>query len=148
MCVTIFSISIPVHEGSVLAVAFLPIYAISGIANEWYEPQLDHTARPHRGHLPQGTRHVYYPEKVLLVTIRNLGHCPCPRSLVTKDRLDQIGTIRDVKIRVNSRRVDDEGYRAYVRYARDWIYQSGQSIRSKKAETLLAPKSLVPTTAN
>jgi hypothetical protein len=63
--------------------------------------------------------------------------------MVTKDRLNQIGTIRDDKIRVNSWRVDDEGYRAYVRYARDW-----RSIRSKKVETLLAPKSLVPTTAN
>ncbi|KAF7326767.1 hypothetical protein MVEN_02595700 [Mycena venus] len=87
-----------------------------------------------------------YPEKVLLATIHNLGRCPCPRCLVTKDKLDQIGTVRDNKIRVNSRRVDDEGYRAYVHRARDWIYRSARGIRSKKVETLLAPKSLVPTT--
>ncbi|KAJ6538578.1 hypothetical protein B0H10DRAFT_2254637 [Mycena sp. CBHHK59/15] len=93
--------------------------------------------------LPGFTYSADYPEKVLLATIRNLGQCPCPRCLVTKDRLDQIGTIRDAKICVNSRRVDDEGYRAYVRYARDWIYRSGRSIRSKKVETLLAPNFLL-----
>ncbi|KAF8205902.1 hypothetical protein K438DRAFT_1578500, partial [Mycena galopus ATCC 62051] len=45
-----------------------------------------------------------YPEKVLLASIRNLGRCPCPQCLVTKDKLDQISTIHDDKIRVNSRR--------------------------------------------
>ncbi|KAJ7174906.1 hypothetical protein C8R46DRAFT_1161271 [Mycena filopes] len=86
-----------------------------------------------------------YPEKVLLATIRNLGHCPCPRCLVTKDKLDQLGTVRDAKTRVQERRVDDEGYRFYIRKARDWIYRLGKVIRAQKVEGLLAAKSLVPT---
>ncbi|KAJ7101338.1 hypothetical protein B0H15DRAFT_936529 [Mycena belliarum] len=86
-----------------------------------------------------------YPEKVLLATIRNLGKCPCPRCLVTKDKLDQVGTVRDDKTRVNARRVDDEERRGYVQIARDWIYRTGRIIRSAKVEGLLAAKSLVPT---
>ncbi|KAJ6457005.1 hypothetical protein C8R47DRAFT_1248481 [Mycena vitilis] len=86
-----------------------------------------------------------YPEKVLLATIRNLGHCPCPRCLVTKDKLDQLGTIRDDKNRVKTRRVDDEGHRSYVQKARDWIHRAAKGIRSVKVEGLMSPKSWVPT---
>ncbi|KAJ7105539.1 hypothetical protein C8R44DRAFT_639016 [Mycena epipterygia] len=86
-----------------------------------------------------------YPEKVLLATIRNLGRCPCPRCLVTKDKLDQVGTVRDDKSRVTSRRVEDEQYRSYVHTARDWIYNVGRTIRAKKVEGLLFLKSWVPT---
>ncbi|KAJ7695466.1 hypothetical protein B0H17DRAFT_930752 [Mycena rosella] len=86
-----------------------------------------------------------YPKKVLLATIRNLGKCPCPRCLVTKDKLDQVGTARDDKIRVTSKRVDDEDLRSTIQKARDRIYRWGRTIKSITVERLLSPKSWVPT---
>ncbi|KAF7359835.1 hypothetical protein MVEN_00708900 [Mycena venus] len=89
-----------------------------------------------------------YPEKVLLATIRNLGECPCPRCFVTKDKLDQFGTVRDDKNRVTLHRVDNENRKSYVQKARDWIYRLGHAVRGAKVERLLKPKSWVPTTAS
>ncbi|KAJ7141091.1 hypothetical protein C8R44DRAFT_604743 [Mycena epipterygia] len=86
-----------------------------------------------------------YPEKILLATIRNLGRCPCPRCLVTKDKLDQVGNLRDDKARVTTERVDNEQHRSYVEIARNWIYRKAMAIKSKKVEDLLFPKSWVPT---
>ncbi|KAJ7330330.1 hypothetical protein DFH08DRAFT_926009 [Mycena albidolilacea] len=86
-----------------------------------------------------------YPEKVLLATIRNLGKCPCPRCLVEKDRLDQVGNIRDDNVRVESARADNKQFRSYVERARSWIYRQAKAIKSVKVEGLLYAKSWVPT---
>ncbi|KAJ7101024.1 hypothetical protein C8R43DRAFT_1048129 [Mycena crocata] len=87
-----------------------------------------------------------YPEKVLLATIRNLGRCPCPRCLVTKDQLDQLGTVRDDKNRVSHARVDDEHRQSLIERARGWIYRKAKVIKSKWVEDALSPLSWVPTT--
>lgn len=83
--------------------------------------------------------------RVLLATIRNLGKCPCPRCLVGKDELDQVGTVRDDKIRVNSPRVDDERRQSWIELARKWIYRQAKVIKSKSVEAVLYAKSWVPT---
>ncbi|KAJ7015921.1 hypothetical protein C8F04DRAFT_984261, partial [Mycena alexandri] len=57
--------------------------------------------------------------------IRNLGKCPCPRCLVEKDELDQVGTVRDDKKRVETQRVEDDRQRSWIQKARDWIYRKG-----------------------
>ncbi|KAJ3750342.1 hypothetical protein DFH05DRAFT_1388622, partial [Lentinula detonsa] len=82
-----------------------------------------------------------YPEKVLLATIRDLGSCPCPRCLVPKSSLDQMGSKRDIKLRekICTFLVDK------VMRARQWIYNEGIKIRGSAVERLLKETSSVPT---
>ncbi|KAG2110311.1 uncharacterized protein F5147DRAFT_772562 [Suillus discolor] len=49
-----------------------------------------------------------YPEKVLIVTIRDMGGCPCPRCTIPKEKIAGLGTRADQAIRVTHWRVDDE----------------------------------------
>uniref|UniRef100_A0A8H7Y0B5 Uncharacterized protein n=1 Tax=Psilocybe cubensis TaxID=181762 RepID=A0A8H7Y0B5_PSICU len=85
-----------------------------------------------------------YPEKVLLVTIRDKSLCPCPTCLVPKSKLDQLGLKRDKNLRTDNRTV-----RQYiveqVALARDAIYCLGHSIKSEVVNRLLKPFSSVPT---
>ncbi|KAJ2987670.1 hypothetical protein NUW54_g9360 [Trametes sanguinea] len=86
-----------------------------------------------------------YPEKVLLATIRDMGNCPCPRCLVTKDAISAVGTARDMDARVRKVRVDDVNRRFKVARARSFVYDQHRGIGSKAVEELLKPESLVPT---
>lgn len=49
-----------------------------------------------------------YPEKTLLATLKFLGRSPCPRCLVQKDTIFNLGAKRDRSIRKKTERVDDE----------------------------------------
>ncbi|KAJ3985139.1 hypothetical protein F5890DRAFT_1573070 [Lentinula detonsa] len=82
-----------------------------------------------------------YPEKVLLATIRDLGSCPCPRCLIPKSLLDQMGSKHDMKRREKIRifLVDK------VMRTRQWIYNEGSKIRGSAVERLLKETSSVPT---
>ncbi|KAJ4493206.1 hypothetical protein C8R41DRAFT_764823 [Lentinula lateritia] len=83
-----------------------------------------------------------YPEKVLLAAIREQGLCVCPRCLCPKTLLDQMGTRRDLKLRMKKLRnflVDK------VTTAREYIYRKGYGIRSVYVEGLLKATSSVPT---
>ncbi|KAF8189081.1 hypothetical protein K438DRAFT_2144948, partial [Mycena galopus ATCC 62051] len=83
-----------------------------------------------------------YPEKVLLATIRDKGFCLCPRCLVQKKNVDQMGTARDLRSRIT-------GLRTYfwtkIEDARKAIYESGFAVTSKWVENILQEFSLVPT---
>src|SRR5690348_6740664 len=76
-----------------------------------------------------------------MVTIRDLGLCPCPRCLVPQQGLEAMGQIRDEKIRAKPRTVlvDD------VKLARKFIYEFGYGISSVHVERLLKATSAVPT---
>jgi len=84
--------------------------------------------------------------RVLVATIRNLGHCPCPRCLVPIDQVSQMGNPRDMAQRKRLARVDDVSRRIRVKAARKSIYEGGSSITSILVEDLLHRDSLVPTT--
>ncbi|KAJ3573756.1 hypothetical protein NP233_g2220 [Leucocoprinus birnbaumii] len=83
-----------------------------------------------------------YPEKVLLATIRDKGLFPCPRCLVHRSELQNLGLRRDHKTR-------SEKIRAYlgdkIATARRAIYDLGLGIRSSAVELLLRSTSAVPT---
>ncbi|KAE9402405.1 hypothetical protein BT96DRAFT_956276 [Gymnopus androsaceus JB14] len=74
-----------------------------------------------------------YPEKVLLATIRDLGSCPCPRCLIPKGLLDQMGSKRDMKLREKIRifLVDK------VLRARQWIYNEGRLLKETSSVPML-----------
>ncbi|TFK78527.1 hypothetical protein K466DRAFT_606902 [Polyporus arcularius HHB13444] len=86
-----------------------------------------------------------YPEKVLIATIRDMGRCPCPRCLVTKDRLGAVGSTSDRQARTDSARHDNEERQQRVSEARTRIYNDGYVVNSDVVENLLKDDSLVPT---
>ncbi|KAJ7290637.1 hypothetical protein C8J57DRAFT_1611754 [Mycena rebaudengoi] len=86
-----------------------------------------------------------YPEKVLLATIRNLGACPCPRCLISKAKLDELGTGNDDRRRERLQREDTPRRQALITRAREFIYSVGKKVRSAAVERLLDAQSLVPT---
>ncbi|TFY53731.1 hypothetical protein EVG20_g9986 [Dentipellis fragilis] len=85
-----------------------------------------------------------YPEKVLIATIRDMGGCPCPRCLVKKECLGNLGTSKDIE-RIALTRKDDQAFRCKVSDARKLIYKDGYVVNSDAVDKLLKPESLVPT---
>ena len=83
--------------------------------------------------------------RVLLATIRNLGSFPCPRCLISKDKLPEVGTKIDDKRRVTNQRVANNHLFSDVRLARTWIYNEGYGVKAAAVERLLSPISIVPT---
>lgn len=84
--------------------------------------------------------------RVLLATIRNLGKCPCPRCLILKEQIHEMGTVRDMQRRgAKTDRVSDIHLRRTVDGARKAIYHYGKGVKSTSVEDRLADKSYVPT---
>ena len=77
--------------------------------------------------------------------IRNFGSCPCPRCLVPKSKIPEVGTAFDERRREKSRRVDDLNRNWNVSLARDFIYERGFRVRSAAVECLLAEEFYTPT---
>ncbi|THV03619.1 hypothetical protein K435DRAFT_650870 [Dendrothele bispora CBS 962.96] len=83
-----------------------------------------------------------YPEKVLLATIRDKGMCPCPRCMVAKSVLDQLGCDDDSHVRTDNVR---PYFKSKVKAARRLIYNGAVPIRGAKVERQLKETSSVPT---
>ncbi|KAJ3526650.1 hypothetical protein NM688_g8235 [Phlebia brevispora] len=86
-----------------------------------------------------------YPEKVVLATIRYLAKCPCPRCLVSKAQIPEMGTKLDTRRRHRLAREDDENRRRTIDRTRSWIYMNGDPITNTWVDRLLSPASWVPT---
>ncbi|THU78624.1 hypothetical protein K435DRAFT_699735 [Dendrothele bispora CBS 962.96] len=80
-----------------------------------------------------------YPEKVLLATIRLLGHCPCPHCLVEKNQIHQLGNHWDRVRRERKARIDTEQRRNLINNMRKWIFDWGYRIASQAVEAFLQP---------
>jgi hypothetical protein len=77
-----------------------------------------------------------------LATIRDKGLCPCPRCLIPKSKLDGLGLVHDMTIRVQQFRE----YMAHkVEAARKQIYGLAKPITGAAVEGLLKDFSGVPT---
>ncbi|KAJ3510290.1 hypothetical protein NMY22_g16016 [Coprinellus aureogranulatus] len=85
-----------------------------------------------------------YPERTTIVSIRNLGDCPCPRCLVSADDIPMLGTPEDVALRESTRRVDDQARRKLVEKAQQLVHKKNLSVNTPKIEALLKGTSLVP----
>ncbi|KII95409.1 hypothetical protein PLICRDRAFT_48393 [Plicaturopsis crispa FD-325 SS-3] len=87
-----------------------------------------------------------YPEKVLLATIRDQGHCPCPRCLVPKPQIDRVGLKRDISRRIEAARQTVVANVTYaVDRARQFLYEKALPVGGVAIENLLKGMSLVPT---
>jgi hypothetical protein len=83
--------------------------------------------------------------RVLLCCVRFLGNWPCPRCLVHKSEIQDLGTKRDINRRETKRRVDDDRRRMLVETARDMIYIDGVRPGADAISKLLASRAVIPT---
>ncbi|KAF8837831.1 hypothetical protein BDN67DRAFT_991589 [Paxillus ammoniavirescens] len=84
-------------------------------------------------------------EVVLIVTIRNLGKCPCPRCLILKSRVHLLATKLDI-LECETLSCSDTAQRhAKVISAHKLIYESNYAVDGTCVEELLKDESLVPT---
>ncbi|KAG2742745.1 hypothetical protein P692DRAFT_20879278 [Suillus brevipes Sb2] len=85
-----------------------------------------------------------YPEKVLIATVRNLGGCPCPRCLIPKGRIQNMGRPQDRKQRETLER-SAQSRENMVSTARKLIYEKNYAVGSAPVENILKAQSWVPT---
>jgi hypothetical protein len=83
--------------------------------------------------------------RVIIASIRDKGHCLCPRCLIPKSRVQNLGTAQDMKQRKSLVRLDDETKRHNIKTARDLIYQKNYAVNSEAVKAILQKQSLVPT---
>src|SRR5262249_23705490 len=82
--------------------------------------------------------------RIVIVSIRNLGKCPCPRCLIPLDRVHRLGMTQDMTQRVGLSRVDDNHRRGKVMACRSLIYDESYRVDGKAIDNLLGETSLVP----
>ncbi len=82
---------------------------------------------------------------MLMACLKTMGTCLCPRCLVRKADVHQMGTINDLKRRVTKSREDNHPTRWRIEEARKKIFLKGQAINSAHVEAFLKEESLIPT---
>ncbi|KAG6827318.1 hypothetical protein H0H92_012339 [Tricholoma furcatifolium] len=83
-----------------------------------------------------------YPEKILMACIQYLAQYPCPRCLVHRSEISQLGGKLDRQRRQTRMRTDDERRRNTVEKARKLIFQKGYNVEGSIIKTLLKNQSL------
>ncbi|PBK88273.1 hypothetical protein ARMGADRAFT_1034231 [Armillaria gallica] len=71
-----------------------------------------------------------YPEKVLMVCLKTMETSLCPRCLVRKSEVEQIGTINDIKQRFAKAQVDSNSRCWQVEKAQKTIFLKGKVVNS------------------
>lgn len=89
--------------------------------------------------------YVLWLHRILLATLRNFGLCPCPRCLVPKDKIPDIGKVYDDRRRHTAHRIDNTARTFDIDTVRKFIYEKGEGVKSAAVERVLRDKSLVPT---
>lgn len=82
--------------------------------------------------------------RCIIATIKDLGHCPCPRCLVTKEEIPAVGQQRDINRRTTKARTDSSQRRRKVELARNAIDEHGTAVDSKTLDIFLFDESLIP----
>ncbi|TRM67223.1 hypothetical protein BD626DRAFT_627628 [Schizophyllum amplum] len=78
-----------------------------------------------------------YVEKVLVVCLKFLGKCLCPRCMIEKKQVRELGMIRDMRRRERTRRVDTVRHQARVKSARKLIFESGRAVNGEPVDDAL-----------
>ena len=83
--------------------------------------------------------------RVLLASVRDKGHCLCPRCKIIKAQVADIGTHNDTRQHLKHACQDNHAQHHKIALARSFIYKKGLGITSKAVEALFKEKSLMPT---
>ncbi|KAG1881243.1 hypothetical protein F4604DRAFT_1549479, partial [Suillus subluteus] len=62
--------------------------------------------------------------------IKFLGKFPCPRCLIPKDKIDQMGSKLDRLRCTRDARMDNHARWSMIEMVRDWIFTKGRNIAS------------------
>ena len=76
--------------------------------------------------------------------LKYLGKCPCPRCLIEKIHIFDMGTESD-RIRRSAVRVDSQPRQTSVKRARKLIYRRGRAVNSDAVDKALGLRSEIPT---
>ena len=82
--------------------------------------------------------------RVTVATLRNFGMSSCPRCLVRKTDLHQLGMMKDMETRAQKRRIDDKDRRSRIQRARDAVLRGKTAIENCLNEKQLKAESLLP----
>ncbi len=82
--------------------------------------------------------------RALLASIKSLGKCLCPRCLITKDKVSELGMKRDMARRETWARKDAILRQFTIEMVRKWIYEKGFPVAGDQVEKVLSPVSLMP----
>ena len=83
--------------------------------------------------------------RVLLASIHDNGRCPCPRCLMLKNKVHNLGTALDMSQQESLAHIDNLDHRDKVKKARSIIYNQDYAVTNKASEELLNEQSLVAT---
>ena len=75
---------------------------------------------------------------------KHLGRCLCPRCLIEKKYVSELGTLNDQRRRKRLR-VDSEHMRACVERACKLIFEKGRLVNGTAVQGVLGDQSLTPT---
>jgi Plavaka transposase len=85
-----------------------------------------------------------YPEKMLMLSLRDKGICPCPHCLTPKNAISQLGKKRDHARQEMHARSDTPPLHTDIVLACQLIYdQTGYAVNSKAVNDILKPQSRV-----
>ncbi len=82
--------------------------------------------------------------RCLLASIKALGRCLCPRCLIPKEKVPEMGTKRDMAQRDNKGREDSTTRHYDISMVRKWIFTKGFPVGGAQVEKVLRPLSLTP----
>ncbi|KAI0716914.1 hypothetical protein C8Q76DRAFT_420457 [Earliella scabrosa] len=85
-----------------------------------------------------------YVEKILATCLKYFAKCPCPRCLIEKDHLPDMGTRAD-HFRRRKTRTDNAYIQGRIKLARKWLFEDGVPLTSVWLKRILDPLSLTPT---
>ncbi|THV06142.1 hypothetical protein K435DRAFT_816014 [Dendrothele bispora CBS 962.96] len=85
-----------------------------------------------------------YLERILMVCMKFLAKCLCPRCTITKSKIPNLGTKNDFYICNNRRRHDSKAHQKRIEEARKRIFEQGYSVASLAVGDLLDDQSLTP----
>ena len=79
--------------------------------------------------------------RALISLIRTRGNCVCPRCLIPKSQLQNLGLKADASRRVSLARVDDARHRSNITSARSIIYDKGYAVNGAAVDAILKEES-------
>jgi hypothetical protein len=83
--------------------------------------------------------------RILLAGIKFLGECLCPRCLIKKANVSEMGTEGNMNDCITLRHVDDQAHHNKIDRACKLIFQHGVPVDGKQVKSVLNSESLVPT---
>lgn len=81
--------------------------------------------------------------RLIIACLKYFANCPCPRCLIPKELIFNLGNVTDHRYRTEFERKDDNEVHAAIAKARKQVFR-GTGLKSEAVEQALRPQSLTP----